>query len=454
MRHKIQFMLSKLGIAWMFALVTINFNRIAIFDLGITAVLITTMIGLYPFFGPLQPAFGRLTDRYPILGYRRSPYLLLGMLVGSLVFLPLPGVIAAISAGSRPALLAGFALFFMFGASIALMANTYLDLVAECTTEATRGGVLAAAWTGQTAVIVVWALVFRALMPDYSPEAMQRLYTLTPAVVMLLAVLSVIGLERRLSPAELALVRSGEMASQRESNPIRESLALLQRNRAARSFFAFILLSFPAIFLQDALQEVFGGEVLGMRVGETTVFQQIFNGTVTIGMALTAVLGARLVGSRAATASLPIAQKKRIAALGGVGAAIGLLAQAGSALAGSAVLFDLALAGLGLCVGVFTFAAVTMMSDMTVEGQTGRYLGLWSLAQAIGLGLSFLLSGALHTLLIGQGLLGAGAGYAVIFGLESACMLWCVLAVRGASVAALREQAAAPARRGDAPAAV
>ena len=30
--------------------------------LRISAVLATTMIGLYPFFGPLQPAFGRLTD--------------------------------------------------------------------------------------------------------------------------------------------------------------------------------------------------------------------------------------------------------------------------------------------------------------------------------------------------------------------------------------------------------
>lgn len=436
LRTTLQFMLSKFAIAWMFALITINFNRVAIYDLGITAVLVTTMIGLYPFFGPLQPLFGRFTSRYPIMGYRRSPYLLLGLLVGSLVFPPLPAVTVAIAAGSLPAVAAGFLLFFVFGAMIALMANTFLDLVAECTTEETRGKVLAGTWTGQTASILLWAVVFRLLMPDFSLAAMQRLYSITPLVVMALGLLSVLGLERRLSPAEVRAARATPRISA-DSAPIRESLALLA-NPAARVFFLFILLSFPAIFLQDAIQEVFGGEVLGMSVGETTVFQMIFNGAVTVGMGATGALGARMLGQSGSAAALALGAKQRLATIGGVGAALCLALQALAAALSSAPLFNLALGLLGLSVGVFTFAAVTMMSDMTVEGLTARYLGLWSLAQAVGLGLSFLLGGALHSLLIGSGLLGAQAGYAAIFALEACFMLCCVLAVRGVSVEALR----------------
>ncbi|PJF46085.1 MAG: MFS transporter, partial [Candidatus Thermofonsia Clade 3 bacterium] len=209
MKTKLQFTLSKLGIAWMFALVTINFNRVTIYELGISALLIGVMIGLYPFFGPFQPMFRRITDRYPILGYRRSPYLVIGMVAGSLVFPFLPAVVGAMAAGSPIALMAGFVLFFVFGAMIALMANTYLDLIAECTREDERSGVFAAAWTGQTAIIVVWALVFRVLMPDYAPARMQVLYALTPLVVTALAIASVWKLERRLSPQEIAQLRRG-----------------------------------------------------------------------------------------------------------------------------------------------------------------------------------------------------------------------------------------------------
>ncbi len=451
MRVKLQFMLSKFGIAWMFALVTINYNRVAIYDLGISAALVATMIGLYPFFGPLQPLFGRVTSRYPILGYRRSPYLLLGMLAGSLVFPPLPAVTRAIAGGSAGAVALGFGLFFVFGASIALMANTYLDLVAECTTEATRGGVFAAAWTGQTAIIVVWALIFRALMPTYSPAAMQLLYNLTPPLVMALALLSVLGLERRLAPGELARLRAAEAAAA-DAGALRASLDLLLPNPAARRFFTFIALSFLGIFLTDTLQEVAGGELFGMSVGETTVFQQIFNGTVTVGMALAAIFGARLAGAqpgadgrRPAMPALPLPLKRRVATIGGAGATAGLLLLALASALGARWLVNPAWAITGLCVGLFTMAAVTMMSEMTVAGQTGRYLGLWSLAQAIGLGSSFILSGLLHDAIIRSGLLAAPAGYAAIFGIEAACMVACLLALRGASVDELRRGARAPA---------
>ncbi|MEM9953013.1 MAG: BCD family MFS transporter [Chloroflexota bacterium] len=436
MKTTVQFMLSKFAIAWMFALVTINFNRVAIFDLGFVAVIVTTMIGIYPFFGLLQPYFGRITSRYPILGYRRSPYLLIGLMVGALVFPPLPIVLNAMTEGALWAIVAGFVLFAIFGAMIALMANTYLDLVAECTTEETRSKVFAAAWTGQTAIIVVWAFIFRLLMPTYSPESMQFLYNLTPFVVLVLGILSIWGLETRLSLDEVAQIRQTPRNDDAVI-PIQESLGLL-RNPTARMFFLFILLTFPAIFLQDAIQEVFAGEVLGMTVGQSTIIQQIFNGTVTIGMGATAALGAKALGFSIPTPSLPSVQKRRIITFGGICAGLSLGLQAVSAYVGIAWLFLFAIGLFGITAGIFTFAAVTMMSDMTIQGQTGRYLGLWSIAQAIGLGLAFLVGGGLHTLLVGSGWFNPAIGYALIFSLEGVAMFSCVWMVRGTTVEKLQ----------------
>ncbi|MDW8350671.1 MAG: BCD family MFS transporter [Anaerolineae bacterium] len=443
MKTKLQFTLSKLGIAWMFALVTVNFNRVTIYELGISALLIGVMIGLYPFFGPFQPMFRRLTDRYPILGYRRSPYLVIGMVAGSLVFPFLPTTAEAMATGSALAVVAGFVLFFAFGAMIALMANTYLDLIAECTREDERGSVFAAAWTGQTAIIVVWALVFRLFMPDYSAAQMQTLYTLTPFVVAALAVASVWKLERRLSPEEIARLRTATVDPIANTmNSIRSSLLLTRTNPTARMFFVFIVFTFLGIFTQDLVQEVWAGDVFRLNVGESTIFQQIFNGMVTVGMGMTAALGARALRAKEVrTDALPMDAKKRIAAFGGAAATLGFVLLAASSLVAHMALANLAFAVVGFAVGVFTFAAVTMMSDMTVEGQTASYLGLWSIAQALGLGASFIVGGALRAAIVEIGLLPAPAGYAVIFLVEALFMAGCVLMLRGVGVEGLRRDA-------------
>ncbi|KER09281.1 MAG: hypothetical protein HY22_12530 [[Candidatus Thermochlorobacteriaceae] bacterium GBChlB] len=444
MKLKLQFTAMKLAIAWMFALVTINFNRVAMLDVGIPALLVATMIGLYPLFGPFQPFFGRVTNRFPIWGYRRSPYLILGMLAGSMVFPFLPSVMLGIASTDVTALTLGFLLFFVFGTAIALMANTFLDLIADCTTEETRSGVFSMAWTGQTLIIVVWAIVFRAVMPEFSIESMQTLYNLTPFIVMTLATLSVLGLEKRRSASELALLQKKEYEQATpQRNPLKESVEALKQNRTAQQFFLFVMLCFLGIFLQDLLQELLGGEVFGMSVGETTVFQQIFNGTVTLGMALTAMFGARAMGRPdVQTPALPMSAKKQIASLGGFAATATFVLIAIAAVTQNLTMLFTVFALNGFFVGVFTFASVTMMSDMTVEGETGKYLGIWSMAQALGLGLSFIASGALYEMLVQRKIFVSSAvGYGAIFLCEAAFMFWCVWSLRPANVDSLRQEA-------------
>jgi BCD family chlorophyll transporter-like MFS transporter len=78
---------------------------------------------------------------------------------------------------------------------------------------------------------------------------------------------------------------------------------------------------------------------------------------------------------------------------------------------------------MGLCAGIFNVGALALMMDMTVKGATGLYMGLWGVAQAIGMGMSSVAAGSLHTGLIGTGLLVPETAYWAIFCAEATLLL-------------------------------
>ncbi|HCK67484.1 MAG TPA: MFS transporter, partial [Anaerolineae bacterium] len=64
-------------------LVPINstLNRVMIFDLGISKTLFT-LLAIFPYLlAPIQVAIGSFSDRNPIFGYRRTPYILVGLIL-------------------------------------------------------------------------------------------------------------------------------------------------------------------------------------------------------------------------------------------------------------------------------------------------------------------------------------------------------------------------------------
>jgi len=415
----------RIGVGWMFALLTFNFNRITIYELGAIGVVVTSLIGLHHFLSPLQVVFGRLADRYPILGYRRGPYIVLSGLMASLVFLLLPSVAIGLGAGSLSATLSAFVLLTIFGLAIAANGTAINALVAETTSDRERGAVVAFVWTFLILSSIFSAQVAKVIMPVYDPQQMHLLYNLTPFVVMVPILLGLIGLERRISPEAHAklMSRQRQVEPEHTRNALVVTWMILRRNRQVRGFFVFVLLAIMGVFLQDAILEVFGAEVFEMEQGETAAFQQIWGGGVLLGMLLIGLLSTRL----------PIS-KKTIATVGGLGIALGLalIALAGWTLQRSLV--DPGLLIMGLGTGTFNVGALSMMMEMTVEGQVGLYMGLWGMAQGLGNGLANVLSGALHTGLIETNLLAPASAYTLIFGLEALMMVLAVGVLRGISV--------------------
>jgi BCD family chlorophyll transporter-like MFS transporter len=404
--------LPKMGVGWMFALLTIDFNRVAIFELGIAAILVTTLLSIHYFLSPFQVIVGRIADTRPIMGYRRTPYLLLGSFVASLLFLALPKVTLALGAGGLASYPVAILLFVLFGISTAVIADSYHSLLAEVTDKKNRSGVIAVIWIVMILSTILSAVTMNAMRSEFTPENMQRLYNLTPFIVVGFTLLGVLGMEKRLQPDELRAARDRARALAPPGNPLRSAIRLLSSNPNTRGFFAFIAIAIFAIFLQENLIEVFGAEVFGMGIQETTRFQPIWGGGVLLGMAISGVLGSLFKISR-----------KQLVLIGCSGAAAGFAFLGGVAFFEVQSLLTLTLFTMGLFTGVFNVGALALMMEMTVEGATGMYMGLWGTAQGLGMALSSLSSGAIHTAFIGSGLLAPKTVYMGIFLLEAVALM-------------------------------
>ncbi len=392
--------------------------------------------------------FGRLADRYPLLGMRRTPYFFLGSLLSSLVFLALPGVAIAMGQGSVAATVAGFALLAVFGIGVAASGDSHHALIAEVTSEERRGGVIAVVWTFTIISAIAAAIVIKVVMGDaYSPEAMQRLYNPTPLIVLGTGLLGLLGIEKRRSSTELQALLEQSRAAAPAGNPVRAAASLIRDNRCAtapatirshpvraaaslirdnpqvRAFFLFVFLSILAIFMQDAILEVFGAELFGMTLRETTTFTQTWGGGVLGGMLLMGIV----------SSIFPLS-KKLIATAGGAGTALGLGLLTICAFTGQRSLLTPAILLMGFATGLYNIGALSMMMSMTVEGATGLYMGMWGMAQAFGTGGASMLGGALKSALIETHLLSPNMGYATIFGIETVLMIVGIAVLRGVNI--------------------
>ena len=141
------------------------------------------------------------------------------------------------------------------------------------------------------------------------------------------------------------------------------------------------------------LQEVWASDLFGMSAGDSTIFQRIYNGMQTLGMAAMGIFVAVQAKKRRDSAAnggdngptLPMRRGKPLLLFGGILSAIGFLLLAHAAYHQNLTMFYAFYVASAFSLGLFVFPAISFMADMTVPGQESRYLGVWSLAQVIGL---------------------------------------------------------------------
>ena len=124
-----RFQLGLIHVAVAMTLVPINstLNRVMIKELSISATLVAILASLPYLFAPIQVAIGSYSDRHPIFGFRRTPYILLGLVLCVLGVFVSPQVAFLMHDNYPLGLLAGVLAFGAWGMGYNLSAVSYLS---------------------------------------------------------------------------------------------------------------------------------------------------------------------------------------------------------------------------------------------------------------------------------------------------------------------------------------
>src|SRR6266511_1779762 len=300
-----RFQLGLIHVAVAMTLVPINItlNRVMIKELAISATIVAILASLPYLFSPIQVAIGSYSDRHPIFGFRRTPYILVGLIL-CVVGLMISPQVAFLMAKNFPlGLLAGLLSFCAWGMGYNLSAVSYLSLASELSGENGRGKTIATMWFMMIVSIIVTAIGLSHMVDPYTPAALIRAFGYVAGSALLLGLIGLIRLEPRSSA-------SSSMAA--ESYTVKQMTSAITANAVARTFFIYLLLLLAAILGQDVLLEPFGAQAFGMSVRETTSITSIWGTFVLLAIIVAGFLEGRV-------------SKRLVAQLGNTGALLGFV---------------------------------------------------------------------------------------------------------------------------------
>ena len=419
-----RFQLGLIHVAVAMTLVPINstLNRVMIKELAISATLVAILASLPYLFSPVQVAIGSYSDRHPILGFRRTPYIVVGLILCVLGVMVSPQVAFLMAENLPLGLLVGFLAFGAWGMGYNLSAVSYLSLASELSGENERGKTIATMWFMMILSIILTAIGLSRMVDPYTPEALIRAFGVVAAAALLLGLLGLIKLEPRSA-------RLDEAAAS-ETYSVRQMMAAITTNPTARVFFIYLLLLLAAILGQDVLLEPFGAEAFGMTVTQTTRITSLWGTFV-----LLAILVAGLLEGRAS--------KRLVAQLGNTGALLGFLVIVVSGILINKSVFYMGVTLLGIGTGLSTVANLALMFDLTIPGMVGLYIGAWGFSNALSRLTGSILGGVVRdvvTQATGQAL----SGYLVVFSIEALMLLIATIMLYRINVNAFRKQVEEP----------
>ncbi|NJN15661.1 MAG: BCD family MFS transporter [Oscillochloris sp.] len=392
-------------------------NRIMIHELGLLASLVAALIILPHLLSPLQVVIGQYSDRHPLWGYRRTPYIALGLLfcIGGAAFTPAAALLMAENFWLGLACAIGA--FFVWGLGFNLAVVSYLSLASDLAPEHQRSRTIAVMWFMMITAVIVTAITTGRALEVYSPERLIEVFTIVAGVALLIGALGLIGLEPRNAVA----------SSTEERYTARESIGAVIANPHARLFFVYLMLLLAAILGQDVLLEPYGAAAFGMSVRETTQLTATWGGATLLALLLQGFLFSRVMS------------KKTGATIGALIAAIGFLLIAFSGLLHRQPFFVPGIAVLGFGTGIATSTNLALMLDMTTRESVGLFIGAWGVADAAARGLGNLFAGVVRDI-AGYLLGSATAGYITVFVLEALILVVALFLLRRVDVSAFRSE--------------
>jgi len=395
-------------------------NRVMIKELAVSATLVAVLASLPYLFSPIQVAIGTHADRHPIFGLRRTPYIALGLILCVLGALLAPQA-AFILADNLPlGLLVAALAFGAWGMGYNFSAVSYLSLASELWDEQGRTRTIAVMFSLMIISIIIMAVVIGHIVEPYSPEALQRAFWVVAGVSTLLGILGLIRLEPGFDPAA---------AGWTERPTTRQMIGALTGNPQVRRFFVYLVVLLAAILGQDVLLEPYAAEAFNMSVQQTTRITSLW-GTFMLVTLVTAGFLQRWIS------------KRSVARVGAVLALLGFLLITISGLTGQTGVFYAGVSLLGLGTGLATTSNLSLMLDMTTQGNAGLFVGAWGVANALSRLLGSLMAGGVRDL-VSMSAHSPVVGYVVVFGAMALMMAASLMLLGSIDVNAFRSEAKA-----------
>ncbi|MCC7117920.1 MAG: BCD family MFS transporter [Anaerolineales bacterium] len=397
-------------------------NRVMIFDLGISKTLFTAL-SIFPYLlAPAQVAIGAFSDRHPLFGFRRTPYILAGLICCVVGVAVSPQIATLMSHNFTAGIIVGVLAFGLWGIGYNLSAVSYLSLASELSGERERGKTIATMFTVMVVGLIVTGISLSCLAQTYDPATLSRAFIIVAASALTLGLLGLFRLEPRFERSAPA-VKS-------ETYTLKEMTSAITENPVAKIFFVYLLLLLAAILSQDVLLEPFGAQAFGMTLEQTSRIVSIINSFSLIAFLIAGFLDGRV-------------KKKYTAQIGNLGALFGFILIVISGWLANKHLFYVGITLLGFGTGLSTIANLSLMFDLTVPEKVGLYIGAWGFSNGLSRLTGLLMAGVvadLATSLTGDAL----GGYLVVFSLEALMLFIAAILLYRIDVNAFQKKAHDP----------
>ena len=392
------------------ALLVGTLNRVMIVELAVPASLVAVMVALPLLFAPFRAVVGFRSDNHvSALGWRRVPYIWMGSLLqfGGLAIMPFALLVLS-GDGEGPVWVGqlGAALaFLLVGAGLQTTQTAGLALATDLTREEARPRVVALMYLMLLVGMLISGAAFGFLLSDFSP---MRLIQVIQGAAVVTIVLNVVALWKQ-EPRDPSRNRARS-----EAPRFSEAWARLMAEPRARRYLVAVALGTAAFNMQDIILEPYGGEVMGLGVGATTM--------------LTVLVAVGAIAAFAASARL-LARGFDPARLSALGAICGICAFTAVIMAaplGSNGLFRIGATLIGFGGGLFGVGTLTVAMSLDRRGNNGLALGAWGAVQASAAGLAIAFGGILRDVTaalaasgaLGPALTGPSVGYGAVYHVE------------------------------------
>jgi BCD family chlorophyll transporter-like MFS transporter len=398
-------------------------NRVMKVELGISLLVVAAVLASYNLAAPAALAIGHRSDQRPIRGRHRSPYIVGGAVLTALVLAAAPHLADRLARGlTVPSVALMLVAFVVMGVGMYGAGTVYFALIADVTPREERAHAASVVYLMLMAGIVSGAALSAGVLDD-DASGRHSLFAIVTILVVVLNVAAVWGLDPREVDDDLLPEHTSVWAAVREVAAI----------GAARRFFVFTLVATIFLFLQQAVLEPFGGDVLGLSVRATSGF----NAVQTIGVLVGMLVTGRGIADRTG--------HKRTATVGLVGSTVAFAALAAAALSGSVEASWLGVLLVGLATGLFNVAVLALMMAMSVPERVALFMGAWTVSHALADGIATAGGGLLHDLALRVA--STEVAYAGVFALEAVGLALCIPLLRRIDVDTFAKDVAAQSAR-------